>query len=100
MPEVFADLAQKLGLAVEHLWPQAIRHVIAEGLGGLFVGLLAGMGAIFLFRAAKRTYEDDSLNMLYGFLGGVLALIAVIFLATSVPMILAPEGYLIRQILK
>lgn len=114
--DVLQGIADKLGVAAIHLWPEMVRYTWAQAVGQLVVTALAVLGlALYVqfllprmirdWRAPEGTLtnEETSVCLIVTFVGVVLGLFAIATLAgvsNSVATVLAPEGATISKLLE
>ncbi len=110
--EFLESLATKLGTTVEALWPNAVRHVVIDGLSGViasFIMLVVILVILFVYRKqswivnwAKEGRSADygpSAKTLLTIVAGILTFVTIVSSCDNMPKILEPEGHLVRQIL-
>jgi hypothetical protein len=104
------DLATKLTPGAQHVYELAVRNQIITGAIGLASGIFLALVAVtlitaVLFRAVRtKGYSwigDDtpSAALIGGIFGGALLVIGILLIATSLPILLNPEWYAIKDLL-
>jgi hypothetical protein len=98
------SVAQKLGVAAEHVWPLMIKQQVVGGITDLFFGVVLAVAAYLLIRQAMKdltTYEgSEERGLVLSFLGGIAAIFAFFCIYFSVGPIINPEYYAIQEILE
>ena len=99
--EVVDTLATKLGVAVPHIWEVLIKQQYVAGVELLLTGLFCGIGAWYCKKFAQWGHEtDDDPALTAGIImGGLLAIISVLCLVSSLGNFINPEYYALKDIL-
>ena len=64
MAEVVEKLAEKLGVAAEHLWGVLIRQAPISGITNILVSIAWIVGAIWTFRFVKSKTKDQDVEVM------------------------------------
>lgn len=114
--DLISQLAQKLGVAAEHIWSVLVRQQIIEGTMDVIVGIILLCFAAVSIWGSRKTYlymkkvEHDAYHSWDGSLyialisvivvaGGVITLIGFINLITGTKELLNPEYYVLRELM-
>lgn len=99
------QLAEKLGIPITQLWPEAVRYVVADAIAGLLFSIVMPLTVILLARWAWKQLEDaeeTDKTMGRGSLAIVVLVVMVIGIHgifTDVRTLLSPEGATVMRIL-
>jgi len=95
------ELADKLGVAVESLWPTLVRYAYTECLIGLIIGCLAcSILVSFGQYMVKKEYKDKSEEPVLRAVGWVIIGLGILVISlicyNNIPGLLAPEANALR----
>jgi small-conductance mechanosensitive channel len=107
-------IAEKLGVAAQHLWSVLVRQAYIESVAQVVTGILLIVAAVVIVRFVKRSYDREmtrQLNGLYDsheaigqFFGFVLCSIAIVAGVSVITFgclgIANPEYYALKEILE
>lgn len=103
-PEIskaLAELANKLGTSVEHLWPLMVKHEVATSVTALVAGSIFSIGLFFLAYKLYRYTSDDG-DGVFDFpviMAACLGLMLAVFSLAEIPDIIVPEAAAIKSLL-
>ena len=98
-------LAQKMGIAVEHIFGWAIKHNFAIAGAEIFAWLVSIVFAWLVSKFYKTNQHAESegiqVMVIFGIIGAsILLFVSTMFLITdAIPRIIAPEWYSIKDII-
>lgn len=100
--DLLRDLAAKLGLTVEHLWPHAVRYAVIDGLSCWLFGFPLVIACMVAWGKWKPSREPgDDLGFVISRVVLVVGLlVGAVFIAAPLGQIFEPTGYVVFKALK